>query len=357
MQIERAKAQQHTSFTTQTRLPVNHPGVLRAQLRPSTTTQHGGKTRACEALYAQNRIVSNVYRRKIRFKQPLGTPISSKAIKMAEFLELDWKAQMISRDIMRDWKNSEPKDKAISVQSLRNLIQSSDDRELKDNMQQDDKTLLKFLYARKFDINDTYELIRNYYWYRRKNPEIFRNFTIQSEDIRKSLENGLPGVLESRDRKGRCILIVNGINWDCSYSLLSIYRALLYTLEFLIQNIHNQANGFVVLVDWTEFSFRQSTNLKPSVLKTMIEGLQDCFPARFKGIHFIGQPWYVEAALTVIKPFLKDKTKERIYVHGNNLSTLHNYVHVDVLPAEMGGEQASYNPEVWLKQIMQSDKA
>ncbi|KAI4457061.1 alpha-tocopherol transfer protein-related [Holotrichia oblita] len=276
---------------------------------------------------------------------------------MAEFLELDWKAQMLGRDIIRDWKSTEPKDKAISVQSLRNLIQRSDDRELKDNMQQDDKTLLKFLYARKFDINDTYELIRNYYWYRRKNPEIFRNFTIQAEDIRKSLENGLPGVLESRDRKGRCILIVNGINWDCSYSLMSIYRALLYTLEFLIQNIHNQANGFVVLVDWTEFSFRQSTNLKPSVLKTMIEGLQDCFPARFKGIHFIGQPWYVEAALTVIKPFLKDKTKERIYVHGNNLSTLHNYVHVDVLPAEMGGEQASYNPEIWLKQIMQSDKA
>lgn len=276
---------------------------------------------------------------------------------MAEFLELDWKTQMLGRDIIRDWKSTEPKDKALSVQSLRNLIQRSDDRELKDNMQQDDKSLLKFLYARKFDVNDSYELIRNYYWYRRKNPEIFRNFTIQAEDIRKSLENGLPGVLESRDRKGRCILIVNGINWDCSYSLMSIYRALLYTLEFLIQNIHNQANGFVVLVDWTEFSFRQTTNLKPSVLKTMIEGLQDCFPARFKGIHFIGQPWYVEAALTVIKPFLKDKTKERIYVHGNNLSTLHNYVHVDVLPAEMGGEQASYNPEVWLKQIMQSDKA
>lgn len=89
----------------------------------------------------------------------------------------------------------------------------------------------------------------------------------------------------------------------------------------------------------------------------MIEGLQDCFPARFKGIHFIEQPWYIETALTVIKPFLKDKTKQRIYVHGNNLSTLHDYVTKDILPAELGGEQPSYNPEVWLKTLLEAEEA
>lgn len=83
----------------------------------------------------------------------------------------------------------------------------------------------------------------------------------------------------------------------------------------------------------------------------MIEGLQDCFPARFKGVHFLGQPWYVEAALTVIKPFLNEKIKERIFVHGNNLSTLHEHVHKDVLPAEMGGEEPSYNPETFIETL------
>ena len=46
----------------------------------------------------------------------------------------------------------------------------------------------------------------------------------------------------------------------------------------------------------------------------MIEGLQDCFPAKFKGFHFINQPWYVEMALTVIKPFLKEKSKNRVSI-------------------------------------------
>ncbi|KAK9885395.1 hypothetical protein WA026_010890 [Henosepilachna vigintioctopunctata] len=83
----------------------------------------------------------------------------------------------------------------------------------------------------------------------------------------------------------------------------------------------------------------------------MVEGLQNCFPARFKGVHFLEQPWYVEAALMVIKPFLNDKIKERIYVHGNNMSVLHEHVHKDILPADLGGEKPSYNPEQWLKMI------
>jgi len=55
------------------------------------------------------------------------------------------------------------------------------------------------------------------------------------------------------------------------------------------------------------------------VLKIMIEGLQDCFPARIKGVHFIGQPWYVEAFLTVVKPFLKDKSKNKVSAYIDQL--------------------------------------
>lgn len=277
---------------------------------------------------------------------------------MAEYLEYDWKSSMLSRDIIQEklCAKTEPADKTTSLQALRNMLQNTQEFEIRTNFQQDDKTLLKFLYARKFNVPDTYQLIQNYYWYRRKNSNIFRSFSLEADDIRKNLETGLPGVLNSRDRKGRCVLVLNATNWDFSYGLISIYRALLFTLEYLIAEVQNQANGFVIIVDWTEFSFRQSTNLKPSVLKLMIEGLQDCFPAKFKGIHFIGQPWYVEAALTCIKPFLKDKIKERIYVHGNNLSTLFEYVPRDILPAEMGGEQAGYNPEIWLKKIMDNEQ-
>ncbi|KAK4874136.1 hypothetical protein RN001_013496 [Aquatica leii] len=277
---------------------------------------------------------------------------------MAEYLQYDWKGNMLSRDLLQDLSFKKTKiDHASCVVGLRNLINKSTDAEFKNMQKQDDTTLLKFLYAKKFNVADAYQLLQNYYSYRKRNEDIFKKFSIHSSDILKALENGLPGVLSSRDRKGRTVLIMDTNNWDCSYNLISIYRSLLFTLEYLINDVCNQANGFVVIVDWTEFSFRQSMNLKPSILKLMIEGLQDCFPARFKGVHFIGQPWFVNTALTVIKPFLKDKMRERIYVHGNNLSTLHDYLPKDILPAEMGGEQPSYNPHNWLENLLSAENS
>lgn len=42
--------------------------------------------------------------------------------------------------------------------------------------------------------------------------------------------------------------------------------------------------------------------------------IQDSFPARFGGIHFVNQPWYIHALYTVIRPFLKEKTRKRVFV-------------------------------------------
>lgn len=43
----------------------------------------------------------------------------------------------------------------------------------------------------------------------------------------------------------------------------------------------------------------------------------------------------------------------QIYMHGNNMSTLHEYVSKDILPAELGGEGPSFNPSVWSDQLLE----
>lgn len=58
----------------------------------------------------------------------------------------------------------------------------------------------------------------------------------------------------------------------------------------------------------------------------------------------------------MIKPFLKEKTRARIKLHGGNLSTLHDCVARDILPAELGGEGPSFNPLDWVHQLLESSQ-
>ena len=59
------------------------------------------------------------------------------------------------------------------------------------------------------------------------------------------------------------------------------------------------------------------------------------FQHGFGAIHFVNQPWYIEAIFKLIKPFLKEKSKDRVrsilfYVIKETFSELivHEILHV-----------------------------
>ncbi|KAH0518426.1 Clavesin-2 [Microtus ochrogaster] len=79
---------------------------------------------------------------------------------------------------------------------------------------------------------------------------------------------------------------------------------------------------------------------------------KDSFPARFGGIHFVNQPWYIHALYTVIRPFLKEKTRKRIFLHGNNLNSLHQLIHPEILPSEFGGMLPPYDMGTWARTLL-----
>ncbi|XP_075151269.1 clavesin-2-like [Haematobia irritans] len=221
----------------------------------------------------------------------------------------------------------------------------------------DESFLYRFLYARKFDCDNAMELLINYLQYKQNNAQILKDINIFDEQIQMALRDGNPGLLNQRDRRGRKVVTFTAANWNTSkYRLQDIYRALLLTLDKLLEDVQNQALGFVVIVDWTNFTYKQSTHLTPKILKNMIEGLQDCMPIKFKGIHFIAQPWYVELALSVIKPFFKENIKERFYIHGTNLNSLHELVSKDILPSELGGETPNVNNLDWYHSLLDSSQ-
>ncbi|XP_053415619.1 alpha-tocopherol transfer protein isoform X5 [Nycticebus coucang] len=84
---------------------------------------------------------------------------------------------------------------------------------------------------------------------------------------------------------------------------------------------------------------------------------RDSFPLKVRGIHLINEPAIFHAVFSMIKPFLTEKIKGRIHMHGDNYkqSLLRHFP--NILPVEYGGEEFSIDDicQEWTNFIMKSE--
>lgn len=123
---------------------------------------------------------------------------------------------------------------------LKDLIGASRDLALKDkSCYSDDEFLYRFLFSRKFNVSDAFQLLINYQLYRQKNHDLLQRLSITDDTIQMALRDGFPGVLKNRDRRGRKVLVFFTANWDYSqYSLLTVYRAVRRYWRSTILNVN-----------------------------------------------------------------------------------------------------------------------
>ena len=223
--------------------------------------------------------------------------------------------------------------RTLDVQALRQKIQVRPDILF---ARTDDEFLIRFLRARKYDKDKAFQLLVHYNQFRRKHITFFKS--LNASYLRPVFEDGLPMVSPVRDHLGRTLVFLLAGCWNTKlYTFEDILRALLLTVEYLVESERTQLFGFVLVIDFTGWKFNDMNLLKKQHLVDAVNVFQDCFPGRFKSIHFLNQPWYVRALLTFVKPMLKEKAYKRIYFHGKNLFALQRFIHGDVVPREVGG--------------------
>lgn len=210
----------------------------------------------------------------------------------------------------------------------------------------DTSFLLRFLRARKFDVGRAEQLFINYHKFRYKYSSTLSNLELSS--VKPVLESGLLGVLDSRMNNGSKVICIFPGRWDHeNVPFAENLRAILFLLEELICDEVNQVHGFTVLYNFEGVAFQtiikvaQTEQMQKAML---VELLQDSFPARFKGIHLVNQPWYVSIVLTIMRPFMKQKLRQRLHLHGIDYQSLHEHIDPTTLPAEFGGEQPPLDP-------------
>ncbi|XP_053382425.1 alpha-tocopherol transfer protein-like isoform X3 [Mercenaria mercenaria] len=206
--------------------------------------------------------------------------------------------------------NEKPEWRERDIQALRDMILKKP--ELKIRM--DDAYLLRFLRAKKFDYDRAFNLIMKHFRMRadEKNKQLFEN--LRPSAVKHVLDAGVTGVLPHRDRQGRRVMIFRPGKWDpTKYAIDDIFRANFISLTKLVE---------------------------------------DSFPMRFKGIHYVNEPVVFDMVFAVIRPFMKQKILDRIHFHGSKYEELSEFIDTQYLPSEYGGTAPPFSNEEWTRTLL-----
>ncbi|KAJ8961947.1 hypothetical protein NQ314_005866 [Rhamnusium bicolor] len=74
--------------------------------------------------------------------------------------------------------------------------------------------------------------------------------------------------------------------------------------------------------------------------------MKEAYPVKLKEVHVVNVSPFVDTIINWVKPFLKEKIKNRIHVH-SDFETLYKFVPQDVLPEEYGGTAGKIQDFSW----------
>ncbi|XP_066918178.1 alpha-tocopherol transfer protein-like [Clytia hemisphaerica] len=247
--------------------------------------------------------------------------------------------------------NEDPDTRMNFIQELREKSKTRQDLRI----EQADKDLIKFLRARKFDLDRAFDLMVTYYESKRDMSDLFTNYSPSGEI--KAFESGFSIGFKDRDQEGRKIFAFRPGMWEPSErTLLDNLRANLIAIEMLLEEEETQICGIVIIGDFRGFGFKQAKAMSPSIFRSYANVLLNCFPVRIKGIHVIEQPRIFTIVFAIVSQFMKEKLRKRVYLHGSNIVGMHQHIAKSILPNDFGGDNSPTDVQEWLRFVLNGEE-
>ncbi|XP_033949554.1 alpha-tocopherol transfer protein isoform X2 [Pseudochaenichthys georgianus] len=221
-----------------------------------------------------------------------------------------------------------------------------------------DQFLTKFLWARDLDVELSLKLLLNYQRWRRESPEISR--CLSPSSVLGLLNTTYHAVLPQRDHSGSRVLIYRIGQWDPKdWLAFQVFSVSLMTSEIISMETETQTQGLKAIFDLQGWSLGHALQFNPSLARKISSVLSDSFPLKVRGIHLVNEPMFFRPVLAMIRPFLPDKIRKRIHMHGAHFQdTLSDFFSPSVLPPEYGGEGPGIEGvcQAWTNQLLQSEQ-
>ncbi|XP_055693095.1 retinaldehyde-binding protein 1-like [Lutzomyia longipalpis] len=196
--------------------------------------------------------------------------------------------------------------------------------------------MLKFLRARQFNVDASFNLMRNYFKFKQEFPEVFQG-VVPSECAYIYAMNAAI-ISPKKDQFGQTVLMGIAEKYDPNIATPMEFIAAFWVVgEGLLMEPESQVNGFVGVLDCKGFSYQHFKKITLTLIKLMIRLARDVVPGIPRRVHILNQNYYVNILYKIVKPFLPQEYIDMIHFHGENLEELHEFIPKECLLERFGG--------------------
>lgn len=159
--------------------------------------------------------------------------------------------------------------KKETLEELRNLLEEQDEFYPK----LEDDYLIRFLRAKKYDVNKAFRLLRQYYRCRLIAPEKFCPIGLGPKDIKHLYDLRMGMLLPHRNPyDGTAIMVMQFGDWtpESGYDLMDTYTPLALAFDYVLNNPECQLNGFRIIFNFKGLELRYLKFLQPDVVRVSL---------------------------------------------------------------------------------------
>jgi hypothetical protein len=253
------------------------------------------------------------------------------------------------QDAARQILNETPETKTAALVAIRAKLAEMKYVPYRD----DDDFFLRFLRQKKFRVADAADSCRAYCDFLLENRAHFEGATWEETAVVFPTMGTM--ILPSKDVNGRYtnLVLAHKMRVDPANPQeygFRVLRASLYMWELWLDDPYLQVHGVNVVQNFEGFSLSAMMEMQKSQtqdVQRLKMGFLKASPIRLASIIILEQPWYLSVMLSVVKPFLSSKLKQRIHMWGSDWHKLFAMHPPEQLPAEFHGSgEVKWDPQL-----------
>ncbi|CAG9126186.1 unnamed protein product [Plutella xylostella] len=217
----------------------------------------------------------------------------------------------------------------------------------------DDQRLMTFLRGCKFSLEKTKRKLDMYFTMRAAVPEFFTDRDVNRPELQEILNMVQMPPLPGLTPDGRRVILMRGLDKDAQTpNVADAFKLALMLGDVRLNEEKEGVAGDIYILDASVATPTHFAKFTPTLVKKFLVCVQEAYPVKLKQVHVINISPLVDKIVNFVKPFIKDKIKERIFLH-SDVNELYKHVPKEMLPAEYGGNAGPMNDlhNAWVKKL------